>query len=77
MTVTRSALIKAYWLEGRTLEQTADLFGVSKDTMRRRFQRFGILRRRCNKRANRMRLELMLWPSLWEWQRERIKSMLE
>lgn len=74
---SRADLISAYWLDGLSLAETGQLYGLGYRATKRLFQRLGILTRvRRGKHINAERLELMLWPSVVEYERERVRALL-
>lgn len=70
MTPTRAQIINAYWVNDLSMHEVADKFDVPLYQLKQLFKQYGILVRHVGGRAgktNRMRLELMLLPSLQEW----------
>ena len=75
MTPTRADLIVSYWLDGLSIKATAVKHGVSRHRAAELFEQYGILKRATGGRGhrgsplaiNRVRLELMLLPSVSEW----------
>jgi len=68
--LSRSELIRLYWIDGLTIGQIATIHQVKPGDIRARFDRLGILRRVGVGRGKDNEL-MMLWPALWEYERQR------
>lgn len=73
MTPSRADLINSYWLDGLSHKKIAKKYCIGRPRLARLFQQHGVLSRKVggrggrNKIMNRVRLELMLLPSVDEW----------
>ena len=68
---SRAQLIQLYWLDGLGVSEIAPQFGMTQGQLNSHFERLGVLKRaRTNSRrgVNRARLEMMLLPSVDEYE---------
>lgn len=79
MPPSRIQLIQLYWLDGLAISEIAPRFGMTQGELDKHFKRLGVLRRaRTNSRrgVNRARLEMMLLPSLAEYERQKNRKLV-